>query len=134
MATSPPITDVPDKPAHDRLLADSLHRPTVLYLSSSVLPACKAFTPTYEALAARHQAAGSRVRFAQMEYSSQTSALCKFAQAQLPVVVFMCADRWCRTLLGPTGKEVAAGVEELMRMAEELGCGRDGGEGAEDGV
>lgn len=118
-----PITQVPDKPTHDRILADSITRPTILYLSSSVLPACKSFTPEYERLASTYQSSQSdelSLRFCQMEYSNQTSPMFKFAQAQLPVVIFMVADRWCKTLLSPTVKEVESGIEELKEKAREL--------------
>lgn len=115
------IAQVPDKPTHDRIIHESIERPTVLYLSSSVLPACKAFTPEYERLAGSSQTQGSGIRFCQIEYSNQTSPLFKFSQAQLPVVIFTCADRYCKTLLSPKVKEVEAGLDELKTKAEELG-------------
>lgn len=115
------ITYVPDKPTHDAILAASTTQPTILYLSSSVLPACKAFTPQYEALAAKEDTSGSHsIKFCQMEYDSNTSPMFKFAQAQLPVVILLVEERWCRTLLSPSVREVEAGLEELKGEAEEL--------------
>lgn len=114
------ITQIPDKPTHDRIVAESIDRPTILYLSSSVLPACKSFTPQYEALAARDSSDETNVRFCQIEYSNQTSPMFKFAQAQLPVVIFMCADRYCETLLSPTIQEVDARLVKLKKKAWEL--------------
>lgn len=112
----PPIVPIPDKETHERLIASN-PPPTVLYLSSSVLPACKAFTPHFERLAREWNG----IRFCQMEYSSETSALFKFTQAQLPIVVLICGERWCRTLLGLTVEEVERGLGELQDKANEAG-------------
>lgn len=111
------ITQIPDKPAHDRIIAEAVSTPTVLYLSSSVLPACQRFTPEYEQIAQKNEVEGPAVRFCQMEYSNQTSPMFKFAQAQLPVVIFVYTDRWCQTLLSPTVKKFEAGLGELKAKA-----------------
>lgn len=50
MSSASPVIQVPDKETHDRLIASD-PPPTILYLSSSVLPACKTFTPEFEGLA-----------------------------------------------------------------------------------
>lgn len=54
-----------------------------------------------------------------MEYSSDTSPLFKFAQAQLPVVVLMSGERWCRTLLSPSARQLDAGLRELRQRGAE---------------
>lgn len=53
MTSASSITKVPDKETHDRLITSS-SLPTILYLSSSVLPACKKFTPEFEGLARKY--------------------------------------------------------------------------------
>lgn len=120
MSSPSPIVPVPDKAAHDRVISEAVETPTVLYLSSSVLPACKSLTPEFEGLAERYRTDGSGLRFCQMEYSSETSPMFKFTQAQLPVVIFVYTERWCKTLLSPTLEEVEAGLEELRGKAAPL--------------
>lgn len=107
------ITQISDKATHDRIITDAVSTPTVLYLSSSVLPGCKTFTPEYEDLAERSLTEDWGLRFCQMEYTSHTSPMFKFAQAQLPVVIFIYTERWCKTLLSPSVREVERGLEDL---------------------
>ena len=107
------VVQITDRATHDNIIADSATKPTVLYISSSPLPACKTFTPHYEALATEF----GNVKFCQMEHSSETSPMFKFSQAQLPVVILILEGEWCRTLLSPTVTELGAGIEELVSKA-----------------
>jgi len=107
------IVQIANRATHDKIIADSATKPTVLYLSSSPLPACKTFTPQYAALAKEFD----DVKFCQMEHNSETSPMFKFSQAQLPNVILIVEGKWCRTLLSPTVKEVEAGIEELISKA-----------------
>lgn len=112
--SSESVTPIPNKTTHDTILAASATHPTVIYLSSDVLPACQRFAPEYEPLATKHP----DIKFCRMEYSSETSPMFKFAQAQLPVVVLVIEGRWCRTLLSPKIGEVEGKLEELRREAQ----------------
>ena len=92
------ITQITTKDEHDELVGQSKGIPTVIYVSNSVLPACKNFTPKYERLA--EQWAPMGIRFCQLEFTEKTSMIFKFAANQLPVTVFMVHDNWCKTVMG----------------------------------
>lgn len=106
--------------------AESTGQPTVLYVCNPHLPACKTFTPLYTILAERYQAKHD-IGFAQMDLSSETSMLFKFAPNQLPVMTFMCRQgkgmgkeegkMWAKTIMGADLREVERGVEEMLRVA-----------------
>ena len=108
------ITQIGDKHEHDRVVAESGDTPTVIYVSNSSLPQCKAFTPQYEALAARFEMS-REIRFSQLEFTNKTSMMFKFAPNQLPVLVLVQEGNWCRTLLSPTMQELERGVDELLK-------------------
>jgi thiol-disulfide isomerase/thioredoxin len=126
------ITQIISYDTHDALLsrAEMTGKPTVIYVSNSPLPACKKFTPQYESFATkaasneneRREEAG--IEFAQMELSSETSNLFKFAPNQLPVLVFMCRERlgkgdmWCKTVMGADLEGLEVGVREMMMKAK----------------
>ncbi|KAK4543509.1 hypothetical protein LTR36_005403 [Oleoguttula mirabilis] len=121
------ITHLTTKTEHDAAVSAATQTPTVIYLSNSPLPACKAFTPRYEALAAKYnddaEAARSGngndngINFCMMELSSETSPMFKFAPNQLPVLVFMVTETWCRTIMGANAKELETGIGEMMKEA-----------------
>lgn len=79
------VIQILDKPGHDQVVAQSKGIPTVIYVSNSVLPACKAFQPKYEELARKWSSKG--IKFAQLEFTSATSMMFKFAPNQLPISV-----------------------------------------------
>ena len=120
-STSSSITHIPNKFVHDKIIAESATTPTVLYLSNSVLPFCKAFTPKYEALAEKHKSNdASSVRFTQMENTPETSPMFKFAPNQLPVVILISEGRWAKTLMSPSIEEVERGIGELVERVGSL--------------
>lgn len=82
------------------------------------------FTPQYEDLASWYtpENAPDAIELAQMEITSETSSLLKFALNQLPVLVFMCTESqskklWCKTIMGADLRELEAGVGELVGRA-----------------
>lgn len=111
------VVKITDRAEHDAAVAKSETEPTVIFVCNSSTPVCKAFTPKYEDIAARH--ADSRVRFYLMEFNNSTSMMFKFAPNQLPVVVFMCRGTWCRTIMGANVKELEDGVRRLVAASEE---------------
>lgn len=80
MASS--ITNITDKASHDAVVTEAADTPTVIYVSNSSLPHCKAFTPQYEALAAKLREQSKKdcskrnVRFCTMEFATATAPLC----------------------------------------------------------
>lgn len=108
------ITLIPSKSVHDNIVAESNQIPTVIYVSNSSMPICKAFTPRYEALAQGY----SSVRFCQMEFATETAAMFKFSPNQLPVVVLMCTEaggsNWCRTMMSPRIEELEGAVRKIL--------------------
>ena len=116
-------TQIPNRQVHDTIVAESESKPTVIYVSNSVLPACKAFTPKYESIADKHNNGNTgkqAIKFCQLEITSETSAMFKFSPNQLPVVVFMCKGPWSKTLMSPTVKEFEDGIKELLERSTEL--------------
>jgi thiol-disulfide isomerase/thioredoxin len=103
--------------------AESQGKPTVTYVSSSVLPACKAFTPKYEDLAFQYTVKYD-ITFGQIDYTSDTSMLFKFSPNQLPVLTFMCRENekgsgnmWAKTVMGADLKALESGIEEMLDKA-----------------
>lgn len=80
----------------------------IIYVSSSPIPACKAFTPKFEALAQRPEY--SHVDFCQMEFDIETTPLLKFGAQNTPILILMRSGK-AETLLSPR-LEV---LEEKMR-------------------
>ena len=119
MASS--ITKIPNREVHDTVVAESVATPTIIYVSNSSLPACKAFTPKYEVLADKYEREANRkeptIRFCQLEFTNETSMMFKFAPNQLPVTVLMCNDNWCKTILGANMAGLERAIEELLQKA-----------------
>jgi thioredoxin-like negative regulator of GroEL len=113
------VVQITDRPEHDRVVEESKKTPTVIYVSNSSLPTCRAYTPQYEELAKRRQDTG--VRFAQMEFNTNTSMLFKFSPNQLPVTVLMVRDAWCKTVMGPDMKGLESALETLIEEAKKGG-------------
>lgn len=114
------VIQIPDKPAHDKIVDESEGTPTIIYVSNSALPICRDFTPKYEALADKYNksSGGERsIRFCQLDFSSETSAMFKFSPNQLPVVVFLCKGPWSRTMMSPNVQQLEGGIEEMLRKA-----------------
>jgi thiol-disulfide isomerase/thioredoxin len=121
------ITQIPDKRTHDNIVAESASIPTIIYVSNSSLPHCKAFTPQYEALANRLQeerktnCSKRNVRFCELGFATETAAMFKFSPNQLPVIVLMCNDRdgknWARTMMSPRIRELELAVEDMRERA-----------------
>lgn len=108
------IIQITDKQEHDEAVEQSKKNPTVIYVSNSNLPTCKAFTPIYEGLAHQY----SDIRFCQMELQTKTSMLFKFSPNQLPVTVLMVRDAWCKTVMGDDIRGLKAALEELTLEAK----------------
>lgn len=114
------ISYLTTKAEHDAAVSAAIKTPTVIYLCNSPLPVCKAFTPKYEDLAAKHATAAeteSSINFCVMELSSETSPMFKFAPNQLPVLVLMVKETWARTIMGANSTELEMGIEEMMKEA-----------------
>ncbi|CAK3982308.1 Benzoate 4-monooxygenase [Lecanosticta acicola] len=114
MASSPIIIQILDKPEHDGIVAQSKDMPTVIYVSNSVLPACKAFGPKFHALVEQWSPRG--IRFCQLEFTDKTSMMFKFAPNQLPVTVFMVHDNWCKTVMGADAAAMEIALGELLEQ------------------
>ena len=109
------VVQITNRAKHDEVVSRSKQTPTVLHVSNSALPTCKAFSPRYEQLATQHAANG--ITFAEMDFSTETSYLFKFSPNQLPVTVAMYGDRWAKTVMGADMR----GIEEAIGiMLEEV--------------
>jgi thiol-disulfide isomerase/thioredoxin len=98
-------------------------KPTVTYVSNSVLPACKTFTPKYENLVS-HYGSKYDITFGQIDYTSDTSMLFKFSPNQLPVLALMCRESekgsgnmWAKTIMGADLKALESGIAEMLEKA-----------------
>ncbi|KAI5369785.1 Putative Thioredoxin domain-containing protein [Septoria linicola] len=108
-----------DRAKHDEIVANSKNIPTVLHVSNSSLPACRAFSPKYEELAKAH--ASDNIAFAEMDFNAETSYLFKFSPNQIPVTVAMFGDRWAQTVMGAD----MSGIEKMIGiMLSESGKGQ----------
>lgn len=112
------IHQITDKQEHDAAVEQSKQTPTVIYVSNSNLPICKAFTPQYQDLANKYDKHDSDVRFYQMEFQTKTSMLFKFSPNQLPVTVLMVHDAWCKTVMADNLAALEAALEELVQEAK----------------
>ncbi|KAK4948281.1 hypothetical protein LTR10_012815 [Elasticomyces elasticus] len=112
MANTTSITHISTPAEHDVVVSEAESQPTIICLVNSVTPVCKAFIKRFEETAARQTASG--VRFCLMEFNNQTSMMFKFAINQLPVVVFMCAGPWSRSVVGATQRDLEVGIEGLL--------------------
>lgn len=114
------VIQIPDKPTHDNIVAESEHNPSIIYVCNSALPICKDFTPQYEKLAEKHgkgDGAERLLRFCQLDFSTETSMMFKFSPNQLPVLVLISEGHWARTLMSPTIQELESGVAELLKRS-----------------
>lgn len=120
-----PIIQITNAASHSSFneKAQSQGKPSIIYVSNSVLPACKTFTPKYESLASRYSAEYD-ITFAQIEYAPDTSMLFKFAPNQLPVLTLMCRESekgsgnmWAKTVMGADLKALESGIEEMLDRA-----------------
>jgi thioredoxin-like negative regulator of GroEL len=109
------ITSITTREEHDAVVAASDTTPTVIYLCNDVTPACKAFTPKYEVLAAKY--AYTDITFAIMEFNNRTSMMFKFAPNQLPVIPLMYGGRWCRTVTAANMQDLEPLIEELLKQS-----------------
>jgi thioredoxin-like negative regulator of GroEL len=109
------ITTIASREEHDAVVAASETTPTVIYLCNDVTPACKAFTPKYEALAKNYAQSG--ITFALMEFNSCTSMMFKFAPNQLPVIPLMYGGRWCRTVTTANMQDLEPLIHELLKQS-----------------
>ncbi|KAF2161724.1 hypothetical protein M409DRAFT_27781 [Zasmidium cellare ATCC 36951] len=107
------VFQINDRAAHDEVVSQSKEHPTVINVSNSSLPICKKFTLDYSSLAERWQPKG--IKFAQLEFSRDTSMLFKFSPNQLPVTVLRVGDRWCKTVMGANIKGLEDALGELLR-------------------
>lgn len=105
------VRQITNKPDLDAVVANA--GTMVIYVSNDVAPSCQSFTPKFEELAARIDG----ISFYQMELTIDTSSLFKFAPSQLPVLVLMHSDSWCKTLMGADMSALEAGVQELRQAA-----------------
>ncbi|EGP87685.1 uncharacterized protein MYCGRDRAFT_93083 [Zymoseptoria tritici IPO323] len=113
------IVQITNRAEHDQVVDTSKQTPTVIYVSNSSHPACREHNPKYEELVKRKQDTG--VRFAQMEFNTDTSMLFKFAPNQLPVTVLMVRDAWCKTFMGPDMRGLEEALEMLVQEAKKGG-------------
>lgn len=117
------IYQITDKSSLQRVGAGAEKTPTVIYVSNDALPACREFTPKYEALAEKYSNRDGQetsVRFTQSELSSETSALFKFSPNQLPVLLFSSPGPKTKTLMSPSIGKVEQEVEEMLQSAGKL--------------
>lgn len=118
------VYQITNKPALQRVEAESSSVPTIIYVSNSALPTCRAFTPEYEKLAEKYSNGNKSgggdeksIRFTQIEFASETSALFKFSPNQLPVVTFLCKGPWSKTLMSPSVQQMDEGIKEMLQKA-----------------
>ncbi|QIW97965.1 hypothetical protein AMS68_003483 [Peltaster fructicola] len=111
-----PVRQILDKADHDQAVEQAKKTPTIIYVSNDVMPTCKAFAGCYEEAAASTNPEG--VAFYQMELSSKTSPLFKFTANQLPILVFICGDSWCRTAMAANKKDLSEGLTVHKLLAK----------------
>ncbi|PVH83138.1 hypothetical protein DL98DRAFT_121193 [Cadophora sp. DSE1049] len=132
----PPIIHLTNPTSHAQFTRshEASGAPYVLYVFNFSLPACKAFTPQYEELAARYSSNSNpntsseegkenQTTFAQMDFSSETSMLFKFAENQLPVLTLMCRESgenwrtgmlWAKMVTGADLRGLEEAIGEMM--------------------
>ena len=119
-AMSSQIYQITNKPALQKVEAESSSVPTIIYVSNSALPICRDFTPKYEELAQKYSKDNGdekSIRFTQIEFATETSALFKFSPNQLPVVTFLCKGPWSKTLMSPSVQQMEQSIEEMLQKA-----------------
>lgn len=96
----------------DNIVAQSKSRPTVILVFNSAMPVCRKLIQQYAQVATEYES--SDVCFSQMDLTSETSMLFKFAPNQLPVCVFTHQDSWGRIIMAANEREIQAGVKEML--------------------
>ncbi|KAK4554880.1 hypothetical protein LTR86_008028 [Recurvomyces mirabilis] len=116
MTGSTNLTYIHSPEEHDQVVAKAdAGTPTVIFLRNDVTPACKAFTPKYEAIVEKY--AHSGIQFCIMEFTNATSMMFKFAPNQLPVIPLMVGGQWCRTVTAANMKDFEPLLQELLEIA-----------------
>lgn len=118
--TASNIIRITDKDSHDVIArAGENGTPTVIYVSFSPLPVCRAFTPKFEALAAKPEYAEAGIVFAQMELDKETTYILKFGVQTCPICICL-KKGWCKTLLpGARIETLEACVRENLMVAKD---------------
>lgn len=120
---SPKLFQITSKSTLEQLEREAESTPTMIYVSNGALPICRDFTPKYEELAEKYSKNSGdekSIRFAQLEFASETSALFKFSPNQLPVVTFLSKGPWSRTMMSPSIEQVEEGIGEMLQRAGKL--------------
>lgn len=115
----PPLRTITDKRSLDLLVAqcNTDNIPTVLHVHNSAVPRCQSFLAVYERFATANASKdGIAIQYAKMDYTSETSAMFKFAPNQLPVTVVMVGRGWARTVTGADIGGIGARVAEVVRV------------------
>lgn len=113
------VIKIHNRAEHDSIVSSSRTTPTVIHVSNSALPICKAFSPRFAQLAEKYEQDG--LTFAEMDFTSETSYMFKFSPNQLPVTVLIVREglntAWAKTVMGPELKELEAAIEMLKEEA-----------------
>lgn len=112
------LDEITDKASLDAVTKQAKATPTFIYIHNSSIPVCKNFTPVFEQYT--QDASNRTIRFCTMDYSNTTSALMKFAPNQMPVLIAMVGERWCRSILGADRKALEGLLKDLKDQAEAL--------------
>ncbi|KXT09197.1 hypothetical protein AC579_424 [Pseudocercospora musae] len=113
------IIQIRNRAEHDHIVAASKTTPTVIHVSNSALPVCKAFSPKYAQLAQKYEQDG--IKFAEMDFTSETSYMFKFSPNQLPVTVCVVREgmntSWAKTVMGANVNELEMAIDLLKKEA-----------------
>jgi hypothetical protein len=104
-------TEITDKASLDELTEHCKSQPSFLFITNSSLPVHKTFQLIFEDVA--NDSSNEDIHFCLMDYSDTTSPLMKFAPNQLPVLIVMHGESWCRTVMGADRKRMQALLQEL---------------------
>ena len=109
---------ITDKPTLDAATHNAISHPTLLYIHNSSLPSYGTFTSILEEVLL-NDAANHEIGFYYMDYCDTTSSLMKFAPNQMPVLVAMYGENWCRTILGADRKGIEGLILDLKEQARD---------------
>ena len=112
---APIRSEITNEASLDAATAKAINTPTLLYIYNSSLPIYKNFTPTFEEITSK--AGNDAIAIYYMDYSDTTSSLMKFAPNQMPVLVVMYGENWCRTIIGGDRKALERLLGELREKA-----------------
>ena len=111
------VIQIRNRAEHDQIVAASKTTPTVIHVSNSALPVCKAFSPQYAQMAQKHEQDG--IKFAEMDFTSETSYMFKFSPNQLPVTVCIVREgmntSWAKTVMGTNMNELEMAIDLLKK-------------------